>query len=92
MNRIVRSKAAAWAALLLIILLIVVTFRLRQAWWAFADIFFVFMMAFCHLTAVYLAKANPYASRKLDLTALVFAVLMIIALIVEFILYQIAIP
>lgn len=87
-NRILKSKALAWAAFVLVIAVIGISFSLRKVWWSFSDIFFVFMMVFCHLMAVNLAKLNVFASKKLDVIALVFGVLTVIALIVEAILFQ----
>ena len=88
MANILKSKKTAWCALLLIILIIALTFRSRMAWWSFFDVFFAFMMIFCQLVAVYLTKYSPVASRKLQICAAVFGVLMILALIGEFIAYQ----
>ena len=72
--------------MILIMAVIVMTFSLRTEWWCFADIFFAFMMVFCHLIALYLMKFNSYASRKLDTMAMVFATLAVVSLIVEYIL------
>lgn len=80
-----KSKIAALAALVLVIVLIGVTFSMRPAWWCFFDIFFAFMMVFCHLLALQLVKMSKAASRKLDTAAMVFGVLTVIALIVEYI-------
>lgn len=84
-----KSKLFAWLAFVLVVVIIGLTFRLRPVWWAFSDIFFAFMMVFCHLMAVYIARLNSYASRKLDVCALVFGILTAVALIVEFVLFQI---
>lgn len=89
MAKILNSKAAAWGAMGLTLLVIILTFRLREAWWSFIDIFFMFMMAFCHLVAVYIGKYNQSAFKKLHLFAMIFEVLMILAFIGEFIAYQV---
>lgn len=84
-----KSKIYAWSAFAVVIVILVITFTLRTVWWAYSDIFFAFMMVFCHLIAVNISGLNPYASRKLDKAALVFAALMVVALAVEFILFNI---
>ena len=89
---IMKSKAAAWAAFVVIVILMAITFGLRPVWWTFADMFFAFMMVFCHLMAVYLVKLNIHSSRKLDFMALVFGILTIVALIAEYVAYQIIVP
>lgn len=89
MNRLVNSKIVAWLALMLIIIVIITTFGLREVWWAFIDEFFAFMMIFCWLASLYLMKMSPFAAKKLQSIALVSGVLMILALIGEFIAYQV---
>lgn len=88
MANILKSKAAAWGAFLLIILVIILTYGSRTVWWAFIDEFFAFMMIFCQLVAVYIMKLSPAAGKKLQICALVFGILMVLALIGEFIAYQ----
>lgn len=85
-SQLLKSKIFAWSAFALIIVLIGITFTMRPTWWSFCDIFFAFMMVFSHLMAVYLNKFNQYVSKKLDVASLVCGILMIIALIVEWIL------
>lgn len=85
MNKTLKSKTAAWAVFVLVVILVVATYSLRSAWWTFTDIFFIFMAAFSHLIAVNINKFNPYASRRLDLVALVFFILFIVALIGEYV-------
>lgn len=84
-----KSKAMAWAALALVLIIIIMTFPTRTVWWSLFDVFFAFMMVFCHIMSLYIVKMSPAASRKMDIAALVFGVLMILALIVEFILFQV---
>ena len=74
--------------MLLVIIAIAVTFPMKQHWWAYSDVFFAFMMVFTRIVALYLEKISPAASRKLDVWALVFGVLLVIALIAETIAYQ----
>lgn len=75
--------------MVLVILVIIITFGMRQAWWAYSDIFFAFMMVFCQLVAVYIEKFNSHAFRTLQMCALIFGALMILALIGEFIAFQV---
>lgn len=81
MKNLLDSKIAAWSAFLLVILLIALTVVLRVEWWDYIDILFAFLMAFCHLLAVYFRKI-PDMSRKLDLAALVCGITSLVALIV----------
>lgn len=83
-----KSKVLAWIALVLVVLLIGFTFSMRPVWWAFADLFFAFMMVFSHLLAIYLGKINTYIGRRLDFFALIFGILTIIAFVVEYFLLQ----
>ena len=46
------------------------------------------MMVFSHLMAVYLARFNVFASKKLDFFALIFGILGVVALIVEAVLFS----
>lgn len=86
---ILRSKAVAWCALVVIVLVIIFTFSLRPAWWAFFDEFFAFMMIFCQLVALYIMKFNGFAAKKLQICAAVFGILTLLAIIAEFIIYQV---
>lgn len=76
-----------WAAiyLLIVIIFIVVTFKMRQAWWCYFDIFFAFMAMFCHLMATIFQKLIPAEARRLDKIALGMIVATIISLIAEII-------
>lgn len=82
-----KSAPMAWAAMLLIAIVLVCTFQLRTEWWAFIDIFFFFMMAFCHAVACTVARMGAAISRRLDTVALVCGILGVIAFIVEWALY-----
>ena len=79
----IKSKLLAWAAFALVIAMIVMTFMLRGEWWSFIDVFFLFLMAFCHLMAVYMIKV-PRLSSQLDTCALVCAILGLVAFLVEY--------
>jgi len=85
MSSILRSKAAAWGAIVLVVLIIIFTFRSRHVWWAFIDEFFMFMAAFCQLVAVYIERFNRNSFRKLQFFAIIFGILMVIAIIIEII-------
>ncbi|MDE5653847.1 MAG: hypothetical protein K2G75_05200 [Muribaculaceae bacterium] len=85
MTRFIRSKTFAWCAFLLVIVVLIATFSLRTAWWAFIDIFFIFMAAFVNLMAVTLKKINPAVGRMLNKWTLVFCVLWLLAFIGEWI-------
>lgn len=85
---LLQSRAAAWGALILMVLVIVLTFAWRPVWWCFCDEFFGFMAVFCQLVAVYIRKFNYPAFRKLQNFAAIFLILGVVALIVEFILWQ----
>lgn len=88
MNRLLKSRATAWVALVVVVAVIIATFKMRTVWWCFIDEFFAFMMVFSQLIAVYTAKISPSASGKLHTCALTFGVLMILAIIGEFIAWQ----
>ena len=88
MNKLLESRAAAWTALILVIILIIVTFRMRSVWWSFIDLFFVFMMVFSHLAALYLKRMSPQAGRTLDRVAFVCALLTVVAFVGEYIAFQ----
>lgn len=87
-----KSKFWAWCAFVLIIAVMIFTFSMRPVWWCFADIFFAFMMVFCHLMALYLGRFNRFVADRLDLVALVCGILTVVALIIEFVLFQIMMP
>lgn len=87
-NRLLKSKITAWAALMAVVVMIALTFRMRCAWWACIDTFFAFMMAFAHLAALYLERFNAFASRRLDMIALVCGFMTLLAIIGEYIAYS----
>ena len=76
------SRILAWAAMAIVVACIVLAFVLGLGWFTFVDIFFAFLMTFCHLLAVYMWKARTI-SRQLDTAALVCGVLMIVSLVVD---------
>jgi hypothetical protein len=89
MANLLKSKTAAWCAFILILLVMIFTFGMREAWWTFIDVFFAFMMVFSQLMALYIEKLDVRACRKLQMCAAVFGVLTILALIGEYIAYQV---
>ena len=89
MKNLLRSKIVAWLAMAIVVIVIVATFKFRPAWWAFIDEFFAFMMIFCQLVALYIMKFNGFAAKKLQICAAVFGILTILAIIAEFIIYQV---
>ena len=93
MNKLAKSKAVAWIALVLCIIVLVLSMALpgiKNEWWQLIDIFFIFMMVFSHIAALYLEKMSKEASRTLDRFALIFGVLAVIAFFVVFILTGLA--
>lgn len=87
--KIKESKAAAWGALALAVIVIIVTFSLRPVWWAYIDMFFMFMAAFCYLVSVYMLRFNRFAAKRLQMIAFFSGVLMVCSLIGEFVAFQI---
>ena len=84
-----QSTLVAWVALVVVVIVIVLTFQFREAWWAFIDLFFAFMMVFCQLVGLYIGRFNPYAGKKLQSIAAVCLILMILSFIGEYIAYEI---
>ena len=89
---ILQSKGVAWASMLLIVAVVIFTICMRYvvSIWDYLSIFFAFMMVFCHLMALSLKKMSSNASRKLDYAALIFGILAVLAVILIFILYMVA--
>lgn len=89
MKNLLQSTIVAWIALAIVIFVIVATFKFRQAWWSFIDLFFAFMMVFCQLAGLYIGRFNAYAGKRLRSIAGICLILMILAFIGEYIAYQI---
>ena len=89
MTKILQSKLAAWLAMAIVIIVIAVTFKFRPAWWAFFDLFFAFMMVFCQLAALYLGPLNLYVKKRMQQSAAVCGILMILSFIAEYIVYTV---
>lgn len=60
---------------------------MRSAWWSYSDLFFIFMMAFSHLAALYLKRFSASASKTLEQVAMACGVLTVLAFIVEYLLF-----
>lgn len=88
MRKILESRLTSWIAVILVTILIIITFNLRQHWWEFSDIFFIFMAAFCHAMSLTLGSINRFVGIKLDKCAWYALWLGIIAFIGEFIAIQ----
>lgn len=80
-----KSKTVAWIALLLIVVVLVLNVIVENAWWSFIDIFFAFMMMFCHLVSLYIEKFNKVSAGKLEMISFVCGILMIVAFIAEYV-------
>lgn len=91
MGSVLSSKSIAWFAFLLIIIVLIFTFSIRPSWWAFIDIFFGFMMVFCHIVAVYSRGKMPAVGRQMDTIAAYCGILAVLAFIGEFIAWQVTI-
>lgn len=81
----------AWGGLLIALIVLVCTFRLRTVWWEFFDVFFMFMATFINVVAVSVARINPIVSKKLNTCTLVFVILWVVALIGEWVAFEILI-
>ncbi len=87
MDKILKSSAVAWLAVLVVMILLVSTFSLRGEWWQFFDIFFLFMMAFSHAIATFIARFSKYAAKRLNTIAVIMAVLALIAIVLQWIVF-----
>lgn len=78
-----KSKTFICVLLILVVAVICFTYRLRTEWWCFIDVFFFFMAAFLQLMSLFIARTIPSAGRTLSRMAFFSAILAIIALIAE---------
>ena len=91
MSKLTESKGLAWGGMLLCIIVLVLSLAMpgvKKEWWELIDIFFIFMMVFSHLAALYLAKMSQPAARMLDKFAFSFGVIGLISFIVIFFVNQ----
>ena len=79
-------------ALIISIVYIVVTFRFRKelGWWAFMDCFALFMSVFTWLMSLIISQMIPHSGKVLAKMALLFGILFVIALVVEYFIYSLA--
>lgn len=84
-NRLLKSKLVGWIALFLCLVVLILSMAIpgvKKEWWELIDIFFIFMMVFSHLAALYLKGMSTQASRTLDRFAFIFGCIGVIAFIV----------
>lgn len=89
MKNPLQSTLVAWIAMIIVVIVIITTFEYRQNWWSFIDLFFAFMMVFCQLAGLYIKRFNPYAGKTLQSISAICLVLMILAFIGEYVVYQV---
>ncbi len=54
MRSILKMKSVAWGALVLVVVWLGFIIGTPAPWWTYTSVFFVFMMVFCHLAALYI--------------------------------------
>ena len=84
--KFLNSKLWIGIIFIAIILILCLSFTSRKYWWCYIDVFFFFMGAFCQLMALTLGVKIPKAGAKLSMIAAIFAIIGIVALLVEAIL------
>lgn len=89
MKNPLQSTFVAWIAMAIVVIVIITTFEYRQAWWSFIDLFFAFMMVFCQLAGLYIGRFNSYAGKTLQSIAAICLVLMVLAFIGEYVVYEV---
>ena len=74
------------------IVYIAVTFRFRRelGWWAYSDCFVLFMAVFTWMMSVVISRMIPHSGKILMYISLIFCILFVIALVVEYIVYSVA--
>lgn len=87
-----KKMMLALAALIVSVVYIAVTFRFRKefGWWAFSDCFALFMTVFTWLMSLVISRMIPHSGQMLSKIALVFGILFVIALVVEYFIYSLA--
>lgn len=85
-----KKMLLALLALFVSIVYIAVTFRFRKelGWWAFSDCFALFMAVFTWLMSLVISRMIPHSGQLLSKIALVFGILFVIALVVEYFVYS----
>lgn len=89
MKKTSRNLLLASISLVVVIAMIAITFEFRRqlGWWAFIDCFTIFMTVFTWLMSIAVGYMIPHSGRVLQKIAIVFAILTILAWLLEFILY-----
>ncbi len=87
-----KKMLLALLALIVSIVYIAVTFHLRKelGWWVFADCFALFMTVFTWMMSLLITRMIPHSGMVLSKIALLFGILFVIALVVEYIVYSAA--
>lgn len=87
-----KKMLLALLALIVSIVYIAVTFRFRRelGWWAFTDCFALFMTVFTWMMSILISRMIPHSGMVLSKIALVFGILFVISLVVEYLVYTIA--
>lgn len=90
MKKTSRNILLAAISLIVIIAMIAITFEFRRqlGWWAFIDCFTLFMTAFSWLMSIAVGYMIPHSGKLLQKIAMVFAILTVIAWLIEFIIYS----
>lgn len=88
MKKTSRNILLASISLIATIAIIAVTFQFRRelGWWAFIDCFTIFMAVFTWLMSIAIGYIIPQSGKLLQKIAIVFAILTLVAWIVEYIL------
>jgi len=91
MTKSSRSLILSVISIIVIIAIIAITFEFRRqlGWWAFIDCFTLFMTAFSWLMSIVIGYMIPHSGKILKKIAIVFAILTLIAWVVEYIIYSI---
>lgn len=88
MKKTSRNILLASISLIATIAMIAITFQFRRelGWWAFIDCFTIFMAVFTWLMSIAIGYIIPQSGKLLQKIAIVFAILTLLAWIVEYIL------
>ena len=78
-----KSKAIAAFALVIVIVILCISFAYRAEWWAFIDVFCIFMATFLHLLASMQPSALKATANSIDFIAMIFLICGFIAFIGE---------
>ncbi len=89
MSNFKRNLILSFLSLIIAIALIVITFDFRRnlGWWAFADAFALFMTIFTWMMSMIVGRIIPHSGLMLKKITIVFAILFVVALIAEYVVY-----